>query len=50
MVPPAYRPKPTLPGRFTLVYCARDSEHKDAVVLAEVLRRGLPTESGEGRS
>jgi uncharacterized protein YeaO (DUF488 family) len=26
----------------TLLYAARDSEHNDAVVLAEVLRRGLP--------
>ena len=30
-------------GTLTLVYSARDSEHNDAVVLAEVLRRGLPT-------
>jgi uncharacterized protein YeaO (DUF488 family) len=29
-------------GRLTLVYGARDSEHNDAVVLAEALRRGLP--------
>jgi uncharacterized protein YeaO (DUF488 family) len=29
-------------GRVTLVYAARDAEHNDAVVLAEVLRRGLP--------
>lgn len=29
-------------GRLTLVYSARDAEHNDAVVLAEVLRRGLP--------
>jgi uncharacterized protein YeaO (DUF488 family) len=29
-------------GTVTLVYAARDSEHNDAVVLAEVLRRGLP--------
>ncbi len=29
-------------GTLTLVYGARDSEHNDAVVLAEVLRRGLP--------
>lgn len=29
-------------GRLTLVYGAKDSEHNDAVVLAEVLRRGLP--------
>jgi uncharacterized protein YeaO (DUF488 family) len=29
-------------GTVTLVYGAHDSEHNDAVVLAEVLRRGLP--------
>jgi uncharacterized protein YeaO (DUF488 family) len=29
-------------GAVTLVYSARDTEHNDAVVLAEVLRRGLP--------
>jgi len=28
-------------GTLTLVYAARDPEHNDAVVLAEVLRRGL---------
>ena len=33
-------------GTLTLVYSARDTEHNDAVVLAEVLRRGLPR-SGE---
>ena len=27
-------------GTLTLVYGARDSEHNDAVVLAELLRRG----------
>jgi uncharacterized protein YeaO (DUF488 family) len=27
-------------GRLTLVYSARDEEHNDAVVLAELLRRG----------
>ena len=27
-------------GRLTLVYGARDEEHNDAVVLAEVLQRG----------
>jgi uncharacterized protein YeaO (DUF488 family) len=27
---------------LTLVYSAHDNEHNDAVVLAEVLRRGLP--------
>jgi uncharacterized protein YeaO (DUF488 family) len=29
-------------GTLTLVYAAHDSEHNDAVVLASVLRRGLP--------
>jgi uncharacterized protein YeaO (DUF488 family) len=29
-------------GTLTLVYAAQDTEHNDAVVLAEVLRRGLP--------
>jgi uncharacterized protein YeaO (DUF488 family) len=29
-------------GTLTLVYSAHDGEHNDAVVLAEVLRRGLP--------
>jgi uncharacterized protein YeaO (DUF488 family) len=29
-------------GTLTLVYSARDTEHNEAVVLAEVLRRGLP--------
>jgi uncharacterized protein YeaO (DUF488 family) len=29
-------------GTVTLVYSAHDREHNDAVVLAEVLRRGLP--------
>jgi uncharacterized protein YeaO (DUF488 family) len=29
-------------GTLTLVYSARDSEHNDAVVLAQVLRGGLP--------
>jgi uncharacterized protein YeaO (DUF488 family) len=31
-------------GTVTLVYSARDHEHNDAVVLAEVLRRGLPAD------
>jgi uncharacterized protein YeaO (DUF488 family) len=35
-------------GTLTLVYSAHDSEHNDAVVLAEVLRRGLPTPSRTG--
>jgi uncharacterized protein YeaO (DUF488 family) len=29
-------------GTLTLVYAAHDTEHNDAVVLAEVLRRGMP--------
>jgi uncharacterized protein YeaO (DUF488 family) len=29
-------------GTVTLVFSAHDAEHNDAVVLAEVLRRGLP--------
>ncbi len=29
-------------GTLTLVYGARDSEHNEAVVLAQVLRLGLP--------
>jgi uncharacterized protein YeaO (DUF488 family) len=29
-------------GALTLVYAARDTEHNEAVVLAQVLRRGLP--------
>jgi uncharacterized protein YeaO (DUF488 family) len=29
-------------GTLTLVYSAHDTEHNDALVLAEVLRRGLP--------
>jgi uncharacterized protein YeaO (DUF488 family) len=29
-------------GTLTLVYSARDTAHNDAVVLAEVIRRGLP--------
>lgn len=30
-------------GTLTLVYAARDPEHNDAVVLADALRRGLPS-------
>jgi uncharacterized protein YeaO (DUF488 family) len=37
-------------GTVTLVYSARDSEHNDAVVLAEVLRRGLPADREGARS
>jgi uncharacterized protein YeaO (DUF488 family) len=29
-------------GTLTLVYAARDTQFNDAVVLAEVIRRGLP--------
>ena len=29
-------------GTLTVVYSAADTQHNDAVVLAEVLRRGLP--------
>lgn len=32
---------------LTLVFGAKDTEHNDAVVLAEVLRRGLPKDPGE---
>jgi uncharacterized protein YeaO (DUF488 family) len=32
-------------GTLTLVYAARDAEHNDAVVLADVIRRGLPATS-----
>ena len=33
-------------GTLTLVFSARDTEHNDAVVLAEVVRRGLPFKPG----
>ena len=33
-------------GTLTLVYSAHDTEHNDAVVLAEVLRRGLAKSRG----
>jgi uncharacterized protein YeaO (DUF488 family) len=33
-------------GTVTLVYAAHDEEHNDAVVLSEVLRRGLPKDRG----
>ncbi len=32
-------------GTLTLVYSAKDTEHNDAIVLAEVLKRGLPREA-----
>lgn len=34
-------------GTLTLVYSAHDIDHNDAVVLADVLRRGLPR-TGKG--
>jgi uncharacterized protein YeaO (DUF488 family) len=34
-------------GTLTLVYSAHDTEHNDAVVLADVLRRGLPRSETE---
>jgi uncharacterized protein YeaO (DUF488 family) len=33
-------------GTLTLVFSARDTDHNDAVVLAEVVRRGLPSKVG----
>jgi uncharacterized protein YeaO (DUF488 family) len=33
-------------GILILVYAARDTEHNDVVVLADVLRRGLPATGG----
>lgn len=33
-------------GTLTLVFAARDADHNDAVVLAQVLRRGLPRQAG----
>jgi uncharacterized protein YeaO (DUF488 family) len=35
-------------GTLTLVYAAHDSEHNDAVVLRDVLRRGLPSAQRRG--
>lgn len=29
-------------GTLTLLYAARDTDHNDAIVLADVIRRGLP--------
>jgi uncharacterized protein YeaO (DUF488 family) len=37
-------------GTLTLVYAAHDSEHNDAVVLAAVLRQGLPRPQSRSRS
>jgi uncharacterized protein YeaO (DUF488 family) len=37
-------------GTVTLIYSAHDTEHNDAVVVAEVLRRGLPRTGGKPRS
>jgi uncharacterized protein YeaO (DUF488 family) len=36
-------------GPLTLVYSARDAEHNHALVLAEALRRGLPSAGAGGR-
>jgi uncharacterized protein YeaO (DUF488 family) len=36
-------------GTLTLVYAARDSDHNDAVVVADVLRRGLPKRGNRRR-
>ena len=36
-------------GTLTLVYGAGDTEHNDAVVLAEALRRGLPRDGKASR-
>lgn len=36
-------------ARLTLVYAARDPEHNHAIVLAEVLRAGLPRRTDPGR-
>jgi uncharacterized protein YeaO (DUF488 family) len=33
-------------GTLTLLHAARDVDHNDAVVLADVLRRGLPAAPG----
>ncbi len=33
-------------GTVTLVFAARDTEHNDAVVLGEVIRRGLQRDTG----
>ena len=33
-------------GTLTLVFSARDAEHNDAIVLAEVVCRGLPFKRG----
>ena len=32
-------------GTVTLVFAAKDTEHNDAVVLCEVIRRGLPRDT-----
>ena len=36
-------------GTLTLVHSARDTEHNDAVVLAEVVRRGIPSNAGSSK-
>ena len=36
-------PRRARDGTLTLVYAAKDATHNDAVVLAEVIRRGFPS-------
>jgi uncharacterized protein YeaO (DUF488 family) len=36
-------------GTVTLVHSARDAEHNDATVLAEIVRRGLPSRDRSSR-
>lgn len=36
-------------GTLTLVHSARDTEHNDAAVLAEIVRRGLPSRGRSSR-
>lgn len=36
-------------GTLTLVHSARDAEHNDATVLAEIVRRGLPARDRSSR-
>jgi uncharacterized protein YeaO (DUF488 family) len=36
-------------GTLTLVHSARDADHNDATVLAEIVRRGLPSHGRSSR-
>jgi uncharacterized protein YeaO (DUF488 family) len=36
-------------GTLTLVHSARDADHSDATVLAEIVRRGLPSHGRSSR-